>query len=512
MERRPAPILPPLTDAAPAAPQVAALGGVWRLPWPGPSVAWPAAAAVLTVLTFVLRVHNLAAESLDIDEADVVVYALADLQTLLGRLLSAGDNGPSYMLLVRGWIALAGQTEFALRFLSLLPGVATVPLLYALGRRLFDARVGFAAAALAAGSVYLLSYAQMNKMYALVVALALAGSWLLVAGVESGRWRTWAAYTVVTTALMGVHVFGALVVPWHALYAGWRLRGSRRHLLPWLASLAALTLPYLPLGLARAAALQRPETLSREFTGPRDAPGMFAFLARDYGVRLEGVPQEPLLAAFGLLTLVGLGVLAWRWPAQQGRGLVLVALGIAVPVLAVAGMVALGAPLFASRYLIITLPFYYLAWAAPAAALMATRAWPAAAALLLLFVAANGVRWWPTAFDGARYREDFRAAVASLQRQYQPGDLVLTLHDSVANGVRYYSRAPLSITSLEGGPGNPPDRSRLRVQPSTGRIWLVATYLEAEGLPDIEAWLQETSGLGSKRWYGGVMVAEFTRR
>ena len=48
---------------------------------------WPAAALLLAVAAFALRVHNLAFESLDIDEADVVVYALADLRTVLERLL-----------------------------------------------------------------------------------------------------------------------------------------------------------------------------------------------------------------------------------------------------------------------------------------------------------------------------------------------------------------------------------------------------------------------------------------
>jgi 4-amino-4-deoxy-L-arabinose transferase-like glycosyltransferase len=467
---------------------------------------------LLTLGAFALRVHNLAAESLDIDEADVVVYALADLRTVLERLLSAGDNGPAYMLLVRYWIAAAGQSEFALRFLSVLPGALTVPLFYALGRKLFDYRVGIAAAVMGTASTYLLFYAQMNKMYALVVCLTLLSSHLLLRAVETARWRAWLAYTVAATALMAAHIFGALAVPWHALYALWMLRRSRAHLWPWLTSLALLTLPYVPAGLARLGALERPETLARQFTGPRDYPGMFVTLAREYGTRFDDWGPELFAVAFSALSVAGVAALAWRWPAARDRGLVFVLLGVLLPGSATFGLVVLGAPLFASRYLIPTLPFYYLLWAGAAAALLGRRTWPLGVVLLALFVAANGLRWWPTAFAGVRYREDFRAAVTSLQRQYQPGDLVVTLHDSVANGVRYYSASPLLITSLEGGPGNPPNRAKLTAQPATGRLWLVATYVEAEGLTEIENWLQTNAGLGGKRWYNGVMVAEFNRR
>ena len=472
---------------------------------------WGLGALALTLATFVLRVHNLAVESLDIDEADVVVYALADLRTVLQRLLSAGDNGPGYMVLVRLWIAAAGQSEFALRFLSLLPGVATVPLFYALGRKLFDQRVGLAAAVLGTASTYLLFYAQMNKMYALMVALTLATSYLLLRGIETGRWRYWLGYVAATTLLMSTHIFGALVVPWHALYALIALRGSRRHLLPWLVSVAALTVPYVPLALRRLGALQNPETLTREFTGPRDLPSMFAFLARDYGVRFEDEGQDLGLLLFAALTLASIAVLAWRWPQARGRGLLFIGLGLGGPLTLVGAMVALGAPLFASRYLVLTLPFYYLAWAGLAAATFHRRFWLGGVALLLVFAVGNGLRWWPAAFEGARFKEDFRTAVTTLQRQYQPGDLVVTIHDSVANGVRYYSTAPLNIVSLEGGPGNPPDRSKLAMEPSTGRIWLVAISVEAPGLPELEYWLYDGRTLGSKRWLGGVMLAEFNR-
>ena len=312
-----------------------------------------------------------------------------------------------------------------------------------------------------------------------------------------------------TPALMATHVFGVLVVPWHAVYALWCLRSNRRHLKPWLVSLGALTLPYLPFAYSRLLALVRPETLTREFTGPRDFAGMFVTLAREYGTRYDQWPEGTFEVAFSLATVLGVAVLAWRWPAARTRGLPFVLLGLVVPVVVTYVVVWLGAPLFASRYQIMTLPFYYLLWGGLIAVVLTKRLFPAAGLLLAAFVLVNGLRWGQTTFDNTRFREDFRGAITSLNRQYQPGDMVLTLHDSVSNGVRYYQKVPMTITSLEAGPGKPPDRSKFPAWPPTGRVWLVGIYVESQGLLETEQWLSVGAGLGGKRWFGGAMLAEF---
>ena len=68
---------------------------------------------------------------------------------------------------------MGGTSEFSLRYLSLLSTVATVALLYVVGRRLVDRAAGLAAAFLGALSPMYLWYSQEARPYALVTCLGL---------------------------------------------------------------------------------------------------------------------------------------------------------------------------------------------------------------------------------------------------------------------------------------------------------------------------------------------------
>jgi uncharacterized membrane protein len=70
------------------------------------------------------------------------------------------QNGPLYFFILRGWVALAGSSEYGMRFFSLACGIAGVSLVYVLGRRLFDSQSGLLAAFLVATSPYLVWYGQ----------------------------------------------------------------------------------------------------------------------------------------------------------------------------------------------------------------------------------------------------------------------------------------------------------------------------------------------------------------
>ncbi|MSQ27007.1 MAG: hypothetical protein EXR51_02570 [Dehalococcoidia bacterium] len=468
--------------------------------------------ALVTLLALLLRLHDLAYESLDVDEADLVAFARQDWGTLFSRLTQPGENGPLYVILLRLWIGVAGQSETALRLFSAIPATLCVPAIYFLGRRLFDHRSGLVCALLLACSSYQLFYAQMVKMYALVPLLALLSGWLLLEGIERPRWRTWVAYTAVTTALMFTHVFGAMVVPWHVIVALLNLR--RRFLAPALVSLAVLTLPYLPLALPRLAALRAPETLTRQFTGPRELPGMFATLAREYGTRFDLVSLPMLDALFLGFTLLGLAALLATSRGRHdasGNGRLrnsFLVTGLAVPLLITFAFVSLGAPVFSSRYLIAVLPVFYLLWGA---GISWTASWSRlpAVALLLLFIGLNAARWSESAFQGKRFREDWRGAVQRLRPVLGTGDQVVVLHDPSWRAVHYFAGEGWPLVSLEGGPERPADLSRLPAARPGGRIWLLAAWFEAPDLPPVEALLAERGRLESKEWENGVLVSGY---
>ena len=95
----------------------------------------------LLALAVLLRVVMLSAESLWFDEAYSVAFSSADL-SLLNFLRPGGfafTDKNVYHVILHFWLAL-GRTEFMIRLLSVLFGVATVGVIIALARRLFGWR------------------------------------------------------------------------------------------------------------------------------------------------------------------------------------------------------------------------------------------------------------------------------------------------------------------------------------------------------------------------------------
>ena len=213
------------------------------------NLVWRFAPFLIVFSAFALRISSIAFQSLWRDEVDALRFALFPLSDLIKTFAKPGFNGPLYFLLLRGWIGFAGQSEYALRFPSLIFGVLSVAVLITLGTRLFDRTVGLIAGLLLACSAYQVWYGQEAKMYTLITLLALAAIYFLRRGVEEGKTRFWIGVVVCTSLALYAHILAALLIPVEVILfvLWWPL--SRKHLLAGVISLACLTLPYLPLAL-----------------------------------------------------------------------------------------------------------------------------------------------------------------------------------------------------------------------------------------------------------------------
>jgi len=121
----------------------------------------------ILLLATVLRFQKLAAQSFWNDEGNSARLAERNVDLIVAG--AAGDiHPPGYYLLLAGWRALLGPSEFALRGLSALAGVVLVALVYGLGLHYFDNRAALCAAFLAAVSPPLIYYSQEARMYELV--------------------------------------------------------------------------------------------------------------------------------------------------------------------------------------------------------------------------------------------------------------------------------------------------------------------------------------------------------
>ncbi len=320
---------------------------------------------VILLVAFAARVFRLGYQELRGDEALGRLFSLEPFGQIVQSTLALREPHPvaSYFL-QKVWFAVAGHSEFALRFVSLWFSVLAVALLYRLGRRL---RLGHGAAALAAGlmalSPYAIWHSQDARMYSMSLALTTASVLLMCEALARRRWPAWAGYVGVTLLALHTHYYAAYVIAAQNLFVLGRALwtpAARREVRPWLAAQIATGLLYLPWLIAARAALTG-------YVGNGDSPGFVAMWMRALSVFAAGesVPagQRPLLAGLAAaLVVIGLVRMALAGPAGR-RSAWLLGFYLFTPLLAT-WLGALSRPIFNERYLVAALPGFYLLVAA----------------------------------------------------------------------------------------------------------------------------------------------------
>ena len=132
----------------------------------------------LLALAFGLRAFAVGRPALRGDEGFSVVLAAKPVHEMVALMLQSEPNPPLYFVALKSWIAIAGSSELALRWPSVLAGAMLVALTYQLGRAWLGRPAAAGAAALAAFNPFLVWYAQDARVYSLLAALVLGAAWL----------------------------------------------------------------------------------------------------------------------------------------------------------------------------------------------------------------------------------------------------------------------------------------------------------------------------------------------
>ncbi len=144
--------------------------------------------AILVVAAY-LRIGNLGVSSFWVDELDFVSAAKSEMET--GEpLLNSGYAYPRAMMFTYSMIAsfkLFGISEFSSRLPSAAFGILCVWLMYILGKRWFNTRVGLLAALFLALSPFAIGWSRTARMYTLFQFLFFAAAYLLYRGFESEK-------------------------------------------------------------------------------------------------------------------------------------------------------------------------------------------------------------------------------------------------------------------------------------------------------------------------------------
>lgn len=161
------------------------------------------ALAVLTVAGAVLRLGFIARQSIGFDEDFTAVVVHQPLGRMID-IVSHDSAPPLFYLLERLVVSLADLVGLAslggpggpvaLRLIPALAGIATIPLIAALARRVAGDRAGSWAAAFAAFAPTTVMLSDFARMYSLAAAATLASALLLWRAIERPAPTRWAAY------------------------------------------------------------------------------------------------------------------------------------------------------------------------------------------------------------------------------------------------------------------------------------------------------------------------------
>src|SRR3954467_4562236 len=128
---------------------------------------------------------------------------------------------------------------------SPLAGAAAIPLVCLLGVRSVGRRAALVAAALTTFSPFMVYYATEARGYAVMMALVLGSTLCLLAAVEQGRARWWAAYAACTCAAVYTHYTSVFALAGQFAWVLWAHPAARRAAIAATAGAAAGFVPWL---------------------------------------------------------------------------------------------------------------------------------------------------------------------------------------------------------------------------------------------------------------------------
>jgi hypothetical protein len=465
------------------------------------------------VATACLLLFRIDSESIGLDESFSVLTAASPDSRFWELVLADQARMSAYYVVLRPWLLL-GDSMAWVRGLSVLFAILALPVVCAVGARLFNARAGVIAALLLAASPFFIRYGQEARAYSLLILLVSLSTLLLTEALARRSARWWLGYGGVAALSLYAHYFAGFVVLAQWIVIGLtRRQWSLRHVLGAAAVVGSAAISLLAIFIyTERGALS---------WIPAPSAALLVRVLRDL-VGHIGPPTTPpvVLAAYSALMLGGIfltirsfqrGERPWRW--------LLVITWVLVPI-AASYLLSSVRPMFVSRFLIVSLPGLVLT----AGAVLASMRPRMSAVVLAITLVALGVPSLANWYGNAQ-KPQWREIVSALSDESVAGDALAVLPWYQVQPLVYYARRdpsldlprivyPLDDWSQDPTPGAD-DASVGSVLSeavsSSDRVWLVT---EAKGgYPT--AWMRAWEALAkdyrevSTQTYSGIDVTLF---
>mgnify|MGYP001072315637 CR=1 FL=1 len=496
---------------------------------------------LILLLAAGLRFYRLDAQSFWNDEGNAIRAAQRTIPLAIAA--ARGDiHPPGYYLLLHFWRIPTGDSEFAVRTLSVYMGLLAVALTGRLGRRMLGAGVGGGAAFLAAISPLAVYYSQEARMYSLLGLIAVASTDLLWGLLRRPRPLTGLLYALVAAAGLYVHYSFPFILVAHNLlvFGWWAWAGSRRRgragprppgsnrqgyppndpapkpapagrpqglsLQMWIVLQGLVVLLYLP-WLPTALRATGWPSAGRGYT--LGAALLDIFRALTVGLTLEAAPARPALIGAGVLLALGL------WPRRK-TALALATLALWLLVLLVLIFAFdLYKPAYL-KFLLAVLPSFHILLAAGIPNLVRLFRLPRSLPSLLLLLTLYAFTFYALLpslrnlyFNPVYARDNYRQIAADIASLGRPGDGVILNAPNQWEVFTYYYRDDLPLYPAPYHPTPEQVVDWLSPILSSHQRLFVLYWGDQEADPErrMENLLADRAYPAWSRWYGRVRVA-----
>ncbi len=325
----------------------------------------------IVILAAVVYTIGISHESFWYDEAYSAVIA-SYLPWQIPAQVWVDNHPPLYYILLSLVRMVLGNSEWALRSLSVAGSVGLVALGAGPVRRIFGNRNAFLYAIVVLFTPATLIYAHEARMYSLAICAVTAGALYGYLAVTENRRRDWALFGATTLSAAYLHYYGLIAAFFlHAFVCSWLLIKRRGQLKTYLFVVAAFAVAYLPWLVVFIR-----QTLGAQkafWLGPLSWDGIEVAFLQPFAYReqfpiltfaqfLADVTLTQYLAFALAIILCASGlIIAWRKGAEKeagfGRFVFATYLGVVTTTMLVSLFLL---PLFFSRYLLVVSGLFLL--------------------------------------------------------------------------------------------------------------------------------------------------------
>ena len=380
----------------------------------------------LTLVGAILRFYNLGYNSLWLDEASSLTFAVKSIPDIW-QATTGGEFNPPLFYWTEHIMLLFGNSEAVLRFIPALLGVLTIPLIYLAAKEFMDRNTGIIAAAAFAFSPFLIFYSQEARAYSMMLFFVTFAMVFYFRALKNNSLPDWALFGVLSALAFWTHFYALVMIGALFLYAFYalypKIKNSLDAVKPVVAGGALFGLICLPLIIVTIQLFAKRTGSAPTFgiQGPEIILATFA--------QISG--SEVAMYLFLLLFIAGI---VQAFLLDKNKGIFLVT--VTVLMFVISNFLSYRMPM-QPRYLICLAIVYFIAIALSYKLLFSLMETPGVVYGFVAFLVVINAFTLAGYYSGYT-KDDWRGFSDGLEQQTRPGDIVVAIPGYISQPLDYY--------------------------------------------------------------------------